>query len=510
MTDGGPSFPPEPVDILRLIRLGIDTGQEHVIYLPADSPVCRAEGFAAHARVRVHVDGKSVIATVHQSLGDLLAPDQASLSDSAWRALDAEAGDAIRVAHPQPLESLAHVRAKLYGRRLNPAQFLEIVGDIDLGRYSDIDLSAFIAACAGQRLGSDEILGLTRAMVQVGARLDWGREMVVDKHCVGGLPGNRTTPIVVSIVAANGLIMPKTSSRAITSPAGTADAMETMAPVTLTREEMRAVVERTGGCVVWGGSVRLSPADDVLIGVERALDIDSEGQLVASVLSKKVAAGSTHLIIDMPVGPTAKVRSDEDAERLGALLVKISADLGLATRVVATDGHQPVGRGIGPALEAHDVIAVLRDAPEAPDDLRRRSIRLAGAVLEIAGRAAPGRGDAQAAATLDRGDAWTKFQEICEAQGGMRAPPRARFRHPIVAAHGGHVGAIDNRRLARVAKLAGAPASPAAGVELQVRLADGLSRGQPLYTIHAESAGELDYARRYAEAHGDIFMLSEP
>ena len=303
-------------------------------------------------------------------------------------------------------------------------------------------------------------------MVEVGERLRWPAGIVVDKHCVGGLPGNRTTPIVVAIVASLGLTMPKTSSRAITSPAGTADTMETMAPVELDTAAIRRVVEREGGCVVWGGAVKLSPADDILIRVERALDLDTEGQLIASVLSKKIAAGSTHLVIDLPVGPTAKVRSPETAATLSRDLLEVAETFGLHTKVVLTDGSQPVGRGIGPALEARDVLSVLRGAPDAPQDLRQRSIALAGALLELAGAAPPGRGRSEAAEVLDDGRAWSKFQRICEAQGGMRVPPTAGQQQPLLAERAGRVHAIDNRRIARLAKLAGAPDDKAAGVDL--------------------------------------------
>lgn len=184
----------------------------------------------------------------------------------------------------------------------------------------------------------------------------------------GGLPGKRTTPIVVAIVASHGLVMPKTSSRAITSPAGTADTMETLAPVDLDLAAMRRAVEQEGACLVWGGSVRLSPADDILIRVERVLDIDAQGQLIASVLSKKIAAGSTHIVIDIPVGATAKVRTDDAAAELADQLTEVGRVFGVTVRCVITDGAQPVGRGIGPALEARDVLAALQGLPDAPND----------------------------------------------------------------------------------------------------------------------------------------------
>src|SRR6185437_11083955 len=301
---------------------------------------------------------------------------------------------------------------------------------------SGIHLSAFITACAARDLDHDEIRDLTAAMVGAGERIDWGGRTIVDKHSVGGLPGNRTTPIVVAIAAASGLVIPKTSSRAITSPAGTADTMETLAPVELDLATMRRVVEREGGCVVWGGAMGLSPTDDILIRVERVLDIDGEGQLVASILSKKLAAGASQLVLDIPVGPTAKVRSYEDAQQLSQTLIDVGESFG---------------------LEARDVLAVLQGHADAPADLREHALALAAALLELGGAAPAGAGFARAAECLASGRAWEKFQRICEAQGGMRVPPTAQHRRAVTMRHSGLVDRIDSRKLSRVAKLAGAP-----------------------------------------------------
>ncbi|MEQ8388901.1 MAG: thymidine phosphorylase family protein [Alphaproteobacteria bacterium] len=494
---------------LRARRLGIDTQYEAVVFMREDCPICRSEGFAAQARVRLTHGEQSVIATLYHVSGDLLRHDEAGLSESAWHRLGLVDGELISVSHPRPLDSLSKVRAKVYGEPFDAIALEEVVTDIVAGRYSDIYLSSFITACSARPLDHDETVALTRAMADAGERLDWDTTPIVDKHCVGGLPGNRTTPIVVAIAAACGLTMPKTSSRAITSPAGTADAMETLAPVDLDIPAMRNVVEREGGCVIWGGAVRLSPADDTLIRVERALDLDSGGQLVASVLSKKIAAGSTHLILDLPVGPTAKVRSDAAASALAQSLTKVSQAFGIAARILVTDGRQPVGRGIGPALEAEDVLAVLQGSPQAPGDLRSRAVALAGALLELAGMAAPETGEEMAIQVLQDGRAWTKFQRICDAQGGMRTPPQAPHRRPVVATRQGRVLAIDNRRLARVAKLAGAPEDKAAGVEIHVRLGATVDAGEPLYTVHAETPGELAYSLGYVEANDDIIDLVE-
>ena len=493
---------------LRLKLLGIDTLQEHVIYMRRDCHVCRAEGFEAQTRLEVSLREQRIIATLNVVDTDLLALDEVGLSTRACQILGAVENENILVTHAPTLDSLSTMRSKIYGHRLNAEALDAIIGDVAAGRYSDMHIAAFLSACAGGRMDLQETIDLTRSMVKVGDRIDWGRRPIADKHCVGGLPGNRTTPIVVAIAAAAGLTMPKTSSRAITSPAGTADVMETLTRVDLDVAAMRRVVEQEGGCLVWGGALTLSPADDVLIHVERPLDLDSDAQLVASVLSKKIAAGATHALIDIPVGPTAKVRTEEDADRLQLLLEQVAAAHGLQLRVLRSPGNQPVGRGIGPALEAHDVLAVLRCAALAPIDLRTRALTLAGELLEFCDHSSPGTGISVAANLLDSGAAWHKFLAICEAQGGLREPGVAPFRESVTADRAGCVSSIDCRRLARAAKLAGAPGSPTAGLMLHVRLGQYVEPGMSMFTLHAQARGELAYARDYLDAH-PIFTLTE-
>jgi thymidine phosphorylase len=492
---------------LLLKRMGIDTHEEPIVYMRADCHVCRSEGFSAHSRITVTTERASIIATLNVVRDGFVLPTEAGLSEAAWRLLHATPGQVASLSHPRPVESLGAVRAKIFGHAFEGEQLVRILQDIEAGRYTDIELSAFLTACAATGMSLDEVVGLTRGMVQVGERLTWDRAVVADKHGVGGLPGNRTTPIVVSIVAAAGVCIPKTSSRAITSPAGTVDAMETLTRVDLDLEAMRRVVEREGGCLVWGGAVHLSPVDDLLIRVERALDLDSDAQLVASVLSKKVAAGSTHVVIDIPVGPTAKIRTPAAAHALAGLLERVGRDVGLVVRPVVTDGAQPIGRGIGPALEARDVVAVTRGDPDAPHDLRERAILLAGTLLELAGACATGHGMSHARAVMADGRAWRKLQAICEAQGGMRTPPVSTQQFEVTAPVGGIITGFDCRKLARAAKLAGAPADPAAGIDLYVRLGQIVESGQPLFTLHAESPGELAYAREYLTAHADIVAV---
>lgn len=489
---------------LKVKRLRLRTQREAIAIVNQGCTVARSEGLTERARVELRTPERQAIARLYQVDNAMVALNEIGLSETAWEKLALREGDQVTLHHPHSLESMGGLRSKVYGHRLDVPRATAIFRDIVEGRLSDVQISAFVAALASQRPEVSEIVALTEAMVAIGDRLSWPGEVIVDKHCVGGLPGNRTTPIVVSIVAAAGLTIPKTSSRAITSPAGTADTMATVTRVDLSAQDMRKVVEREGGCMAWGGGVSLSPADDLVIRVERELELDCTSQMVASVMSKKIAAGSTHVLIDLPVGPTAKVRSHADAEELSTFMKEVGHAFGLHVKTVISDGLQPVGDGIGPALEARDVLAVLECDRSAPSELRQRGLDLAAAILEMGGACPPGQGRKLATAILDDGRAMAKFVAICEAQGGFRRPPTASFQHVISCELAGRVSGIDNRRLARLAKLAGAPRSPAAGVELHVNIGDAIEAGQPLVTLHGESLGELEYALDYYLMNTDL------
>lgn len=474
-----------------------------------DCHVCRSEGFEVHARIKVTLNNRSILATLYIIEDGVLQHNEASLSKYAWELLNAQEGDEIHLSHPQPLKSRSFVRSKVYGEKLDLYKLEAIIDDVAKGNYSDIDIAMFLTACAGGRLGDQEILDLTTAMVNIGDRIDWPNDLVVDKHCVGGLPGNRTTLIVVPIVTTFGLLMPKTSSRAITSPSGTADTMEVLAPVNLNIQAMRKVVEAQGGCIIWGGTVDLSPADDILIRVEKVMDIDSEGQLIASVLSKKIATGSTNILIDIPIGPTAKVRSLTTADSIASLFNKVAEHMGVKVDIILSDGAQPVGRGIGPALEAQDVLDVLQNKENSAQDLRDKALIMAGKILEFSPKVQPGTGKKIAEDILTQGLAWKKFQAICEAQGGLREPTVAKYSHPVLSKHSGRITAIDNRQLARLAKLAGAPHDKAAGLYLHNSLQMMVEKNEPLFTIYADSKGALKYATSLLEQIPEVIQVED-
>lgn len=493
---------------LKLIRLGIDTRHEFILFIRADCFICISEGYETQARVVVWLNNKSIVATLNIVHSDILQACEASLSESAWEQLGAKEGDFINITHLLPVTSIDYVRSKIYGNALTASQFYDIISDIVAGNYSNIQLSSFITACGHDNLSIKEIIYLTQAMVKTGEQLHWDQPIILDKHSVGGLPGNRTTPIVVAIVAAAGLIIPKTSSRSITSPAGTADTIETMTPVNLSLSKIQNVVAREGGCMVWGGALGLSPADDIIIRVERVLDIDPMGQMIASVLSKKIAVGATHVLIDIPVGPTAKIRSDLEFSKYQHYFSLVGKAFNMHVTTLKTNGNQPLGKGIGPALEAKDILTVLRNDKNAPIDLKNKAITLAAILIGLGKQIPSEEATTLAITLLESGLALKKFLRICTAQGGFKEPPSAPYSRDINALKEGYVTEIDNRNLSKIAKLAGAPYEPAAGIEFFAKLNTFVEKGQLLYRIHAESKGTLDYACTYALSIPNIIKIT--
>jgi thymidine phosphorylase len=480
-------------------RVPIDTYPDNTAFLRREGSEYSPEQFQALRKIRIRGRSGEILASLALVDGEgILAPGEIGLGVQAFRRLGEAEGENVAVSQAHPPASLEFVRRKIDGDTLSESEIAAVIGDIARHLYSPMEIGALLVACAGF-MSTEETLAMTRAMVGVGERLRWNAPFVVDKHCIGGIPGNRTSMIVVPIVAAHGLLIPKTSSRAITSPSGTADTMEVLANVDLSAEELTRVVEQEKAALVWGGRVNLSPADDILISVERPLGIDTFEQMVASILSKKAAAGSTHLVIDIPVGPTAKVRSQAEAVRLRKLFEYVARHMGIVTDIVFTDGSQPVGRGIGPVLEARDVMAVLRNEAEAPEDLRDRAVQLAGRILEFDPALQAGKGYARALELLASGAALAAMERLIAAQGPQtRQFELGAHRFEVTAKQAGMITAIDCYRIARIARIAGAPLDKGAGIDLLHKVGARVRISDPLYRIHAVSATGLDYARNLA------------
>src|SRR4030042_5655609 len=322
-------------------------------------------------------------------------------------------------------------------------------------------------------------------------KLNLKNKLIADKHSIGGIPGNRTTPIIVSICASAGLIMPKSSSRAITAPAGTADVIETIAKVEFSVKELERIVRKVGACLIWGGSLEIVPADEKIISIEKMLNIDPEAQMLASIMSKKLASGAKYILIDIPYGKTAKVKR-EKALHLKRKFEALGRHFNKVLKVVLTKGEEPIGNGIGPSLEMRDIIKVLGQEKNRPLDLEKKSLFLAGQIFEMTKKAKKGDGVGLAENILNSGKAFAKFKQIIKAQkGNLDRLKYAKFKQDIFAKKSGTIKEIDNKKTTLLARIAGCPMDKSAGLYLYKHVKDKLSKGEKLLTIYAESKPRL-------------------
>lgn len=399
---------------------------------------------------------------------------------------------------PTP-ESLEFIKKKMNGEVLAQKEIDEIIKDVVNNSLSEAEISLFVSAMYTEGMNMKETIYLIKAILDSGKKLDLNikNKKIVDKHSIGGIPGNRTTPIVVSICAAAGLIFPKSSSRAITTAAGTADTVETVASVGFSLEELRKIVRKVGACLIWGGSLEIAPADDKIITVEKILNIDPESQLLASIMSKKLASGAKYILIDIPYGKTAKVKK-EKALRLKKKFEYIGKYFHKKLEVVLTKGEEPIGNGIGPMLEMVDIIKVFSRSNDRPLDLEKKSVFLAGEILEMTGKASKGKGAELAKKILDSGKAFAKFREIIKAQkGNLNRITTAKFRKDIFAQHSETIKEIDNKKINSLARIAGCPMDKSAGLYLYKHVREKLEKGEKLLTIYAESKARLNEAFDY-------------
>ncbi len=454
------------------------------------------------ARIEVAYRGTKLILPIN-ILGKFLSEHQISFSQEAVDHLRLRAGANVEVYPALETQSSRYILKKLDGKELSKKEIYSIIKDVVDNALNEAEIAYFVSGVYHHGMSFKETIFLTEAMAQTGRILKWPSMKIADKHSIGGVPGNRTTPIVVSICAAAGVIIPKTSSRAITTAAATADVIEAVTNVSLSDSELQQVVKKTGACLAWGGSLGLAPSDDKLIRIEKMLNLDPEPQLIASILSKKLATGSKYIVLDIPYGPGAKV-TFEQAKKLKLKFLKIAKHLGLKLRVLLTDGSQPIGNAVGPVLEMIDVYKILR-RENPPRDLEEKSIFLAAQILELLGKSKKGNGQNLAKQILDSGKALKKFEEIISAQGKKsEALKLAKFNHKIITQKAGKIISIDNKLINYLARILGCPKSPTAGLYLHKHVGGTAGSGEPLLTLYAESKKRLIAGAKFCREHAPI------
>jgi AMP phosphorylase len=460
-----------------------------------------AENLGVHSKDRIEIKtlGKNpkTLSTVVDTVKGLVREKEIAVSSELRAILGMKKGEKVEVNLATPPQSLSFIKKKLHNHILSKGEIDQIIKDVVDNSLSESEIALFVSAMYEHGMNMKETISLVESIRDSGNQLKLNNKFIVDKHSVGGIPGNRTTPIVVAICAASGLTIPKSSSRAITSAAGTADVIETIARVDFSVKEMKEIIRKTNGCMIWGGSLGLVTADDKILKVEKMLKIDPKAQLLASIMSKKLSVGSKYILIDIPYGKGAKVDKEDalllkrDFEYLGRYFKK-------KLKCVLTDGTKPIGKGIGPILELRDIIAVLDPREVGPRDLEEKSVFLAGHLLEMTGKAEKDHGKAMAQETLDSGKAFLKFKEIIKAQSGSikRLNP-GKYQKSFAAQKTGKISYISNKDINNLARNAGCPLDKAAGLYLYFNVGEKVKKREKIITIYAESRARLNEAVRY-------------
>ena len=449
-------------------------------------------------RVELSFNRKKIVAIVNVA-ERIVREGEIGLYEEIQEELDIKPDEKVSVEAAEPPKSLAFIKKKLEGQALQDREIEAIIRDTVDHKLSDIEITAFVTSLYNYGMSMNEIASLSRAITKTGKTLRLRTKEIYDKHSVGGCPGDKTSILVVPVVAAAGLTIPKTSSRAITSPAGTADRFECLAPVDLTLEEVRRVVNKTNGCLVWGGSVDLAPADDIFIQIEYPLSIDPF--LLPSVMSKKKAVNAKYVVIDIPTGSESKVSTEEEFEALASKFVELGRKLGMKINCVSTFGEQPIGHAVGPMLEAREALQTIMNPKKGTKDLIDKATTLAGVLLEFSGVK---NGKKEALRILETGRAYRKLREIIEAQGGnpdikpddlVPGPKVAEFRSTC----SGSVLWISNKAVDMVAREAGAPKDKEAGMVFRKKLGDRVRKGDVLFEVYAKKSNKFNRALRLVE-----------
>lgn len=418
-----------------------------------------------------------------------------------WKKLGFNDSDLVDVRLLPKPSAINAIARKLKGEELSKDEIYDIIHDITFNELSDIELAIFVSGVYTRGMSLEEIYHMTRAMVKYGQKLNLRKKMIVDKHSIGGIAGNRTTPLIIPIVASSGLIIPKTSSRAITSPAGTADTVESFCKVSFTIKEIKEIIKKTNACMVWGGSLNLAPADEKIIRVEHPVSLDPVPQLLASVMAKKYSVGATHVLIDIPIGKEAKVQYRDEAEHLKEQFIKLGKKLGMKVEVMITDGSQPIGNGIGPNLEAKDILYILTNDKRGPDLLREKALKMAGKILEMTGKAKKDGGYDAAEKILTSGKAYKKFRQIIrEQKGDPDIKPDeislGKYSETIKSRESGVVLSVSNKEITKIALALGNPKDKKAGIYLNIHIGDKVKRGDNVFTIYSDSVEKFNNTKK--------------
>ena len=488
--------------MLRLRRVPIDSCGENIVFIHRDNETFRGSTLDTLCRVEIHgglkpIYGKVVLVDSE----DIVKLEEIGLSEGCLSSINLPEGSEVPIVPAPPPSSINSVQRKIKGGVLSSKEYRSIISDISQHKYSKVEIAALQVANSSF-LTPQEVLAMTEAISEHQPIMKWNRDIVVDEVCIGGVPGNRVSLIATAIAIGAGMCMPKICRKAVRESSSSIDVMETLCNTDMEEVEVRKIVEDIGGCIAWcGGKFSVAPIDNILLDVEKSLNISMASQMVVSIMSKAISAGVTHLVVDIPVGINAIIRTMGEAMRLRKLMEYVGDMLGIDVNVAITDGSEPIGKGVGPVLEARDVMNVLRCSEEAPRELREKSLFIAGRILEFDPRLRGGHGYYRAQEILDSGRALEMINRLIHAQSRNTPSALGQLTRDVTAPVSGVIESIDGSQINRIAMMSGAPRDSGAGIDIFKSVGEEVEQGEVLYRIHAVRSMEFAFANGLAEGN---------
>ena len=479
--------------MLPVKHIPIKSFNEKIAYIHEDNTFLPVKSIKNLSKIEIQ-GGISPISALLEITSDdsIVSPKELGLNTEAFEALDLPEGASVAINFAPPLKSMSYIRKKIKGSVLTASEYKSIVEDITEGKYSNTDLASFLVA-AGSFISYQEVLSLTQALIG-DKTISWDESIIADHHCLGGIPGNKTDIIITAIVAAYGLPIPKTCSHSLSSAAGVADTMEVLANIELDEKELKKAIKENRGAIIDYESLGIAETNKQIASVERQIGLIQHEHLIASILAIKAAAGITHLLIDIPVGPKSRVKDTTEAMHLRKIIEHISDALSIYVDVVITDGQEPIGNGIGSVLEARDIMMILRNKEDAPSDLKEKSLFLAGKILEFDPNLRGGQGYLVAKEILEQGRAFEAMNKIINFQGKSPQPQLGQLTRDIISPSKGTISSIDNSQINKIAVLAGANKHQGAGLDLLKKVGDKVEKGETIYRVHSINSSDFAYA----------------
>ena len=400
--------------------------------------------------------------------------------------------------HPLSMQA---IRKKLLWKKINEEEINAIIEDVKNNKIHDLVLAYYVATSFFYKTDIHELAYTTKATAYTWDmyRFPW---IVAGKYCIWWVPGNETTMVVIPILASLGITVPKTFSKAITSPAATWECVNVLMDIEFDKQEVIRITDKVWACLVWNEKLNLAPVNDRIIKVSAPLGMEPYARMISSIMAKNYAMGINHCLIDIPMWPTAKVATMKDAKRVAKHFKEIWEYLWIKMDVHITDGSQPIWRWIWACLQTREALRILQQYKTRSEDLEKKIIFLASRLLLLCW-AANGLTNAEnlVKAQLANWEAWKKMQKIIKAQNwnpNIKSEDihLGKFTYDVVADKNCTISKVDMKHLNTMVRWLWAPKEYQAWIYLHKKLWDKVKKWEVIYTMYSPSETKLKIVKK--------------